>query len=107
MITHSKLKEVIKNWDIEQPVTITDISLGGNLNIKADDTWNVINILTGYDSVSKLTPEEHKAAIYVVYSIQMICVAYFGKLDKFTELAGINRRMLKWIYESREKLVIA
>jgi len=63
-----------------------------------------INILAGYDSVCKLTPEERKAALYVVYSIQMICVAYFGKLDKFDELAGINRQMLTLIYEMREKL---
>ena len=62
------------------------------------------NILIGYDSVCNLTPEEREAAIYVVYSIQMICVAYFGNLDKFVELAGINRRMLTWIYENRERL---
>ena len=63
------------------------------------------NILIGYDSVCKLTPEEYKAAIYVVYSIQMICIAYFGKLDKYTELAGIERRMLKWIFKNREKYI--
>lgn len=57
------------------------------------------NILAGYDSICKLSPEEQKAAIYVVYSIQMICVAYFGKLERFSILADINRRMLTWIYE--------
>lgn len=71
------------------------------------EKWPVIfaNILAGYDSVCKLTPVEHKAVIYVVYSIQMICIAYFGNLDKYTELANINRRMLTWIYEVKERLV--
>jgi Ser/Thr protein kinase RdoA (MazF antagonist) len=80
-------------------------------SINVDDTeklekWPEIfmSILSGYDSVCRLTPEEYKAAFYVVLSIQMICVAYFGSLEKFELLAGINRRMLTWIYENRERL---
>lgn len=66
-----------------------------------------LNILAGYDSVCSLTPEERKGALYVVYSIQMICVSYFGNIDKLAELADINRKMLKWIYENRERLLIS
>lgn len=62
------------------------------------------NIIFGYDSVCKLSEKEKQAIPYIIYSIQMICVAYFSSLDKFKELAEANQKMLKWIYDNREEL---
>jgi len=68
--------------------------------------WLVIfkNILIGYDSICKLSKDEKEAIPYVVFSIQMSCVAFFGNKDKFAKLATINQKMLKWLYENRENL---
>ncbi|HPT78477.1 MAG TPA: hypothetical protein PK830_05185 [Candidatus Atribacteria bacterium] len=65
-------------------------------------------ILEGYDRVGKLTSEEKQAVFYVICSVQMICIAYFEGLDKYKELARINRRMLQYIIRNRrdiEKIV--
>ncbi len=56
------------------------------------------DIVKGYDSVCPLTDVEKRAARYVVYSIQMICVAYFCSKKQFAELGVINRGMLEWLY---------
>lgn len=61
-------------------------------------------ILHGYDHEGNLTPEEKHAVFYVICSIQMICVAFFGSSDKFRELAEANRRVLKYIIRNREKI---
>lgn len=70
--------------------------------------WFVIfkNIIQGYDSVCKLSREEKQAIPYVIYSIQMICVAYFSSRDKFNELSKINRKMLIWLIDNRKELVV-
>jgi len=62
------------------------------------------NITLGYDSVCKLTKEEKKAIPYVVYSIQMIFIAYCSEAEKLTELGYINQKMLAWLYENRDLL---
>ena len=64
------------------------------------------NIIAGYDSVCKLSNEEKQAIPYVVFSIQMICVAYFSNMDKYIELAKVNQEMLMWLYLNRDKLII-
>lgn len=64
------------------------------------------NIIYGYDSVCKLTKEEKQALPYVVFSIQMICVAYFSGIDKYKELAETNKDMLKWLWDNKGNLVI-
>ncbi|HOQ06716.1 MAG TPA: phosphotransferase [Clostridiales bacterium] len=73
---------------------------------EAYEKWPEIlgGILRGYDLEGKLTTEEKQAVFYVICSIQMICVAYFGSSDKFRELAEANRRMLKYIIRNREKI---
>jgi AraC-like DNA-binding protein/Ser/Thr protein kinase RdoA (MazF antagonist) len=70
--------------------------------------WLIIfkNIITGYDSVCMLSDEEKQAIPYVIYSIQMTCVAYFSSLTKYTELAKVNQKMLMWLYDNRESLII-
>jgi AraC-like DNA-binding protein/Ser/Thr protein kinase RdoA (MazF antagonist) len=64
------------------------------------------NIIYGYDSVCKLTKEEKQALPYVVFSIQMMCVAYFSNKDKYKELAETNKDMLKWLWDNKRNLLI-
>ncbi len=64
------------------------------------------SIVKGYDEVIGLTKEEKQALPYVVFSIQLICVAYFADKEEFTELAKINEKMLVRLMEYREKLMI-
>lgn len=70
--------------------------------------WFIIfeNIIMGYDSVCKLSNEEKQAIPYVIYSIQMICVAYFSSMDKYIELAKVNQKMLLWLHDNRDTLMI-
>lgn len=55
------------------------------------------NIIWGYDSVVKLTDEERKALPYVIIANQLICVAWFSKQDKYTEIFETNKRMTQWL----------
>lgn len=61
-------------------------------------------ILHGYDSINPLTAEEKKAVYYVVCSIQMICVAYFERVNEYKDLARTNREMLVYIIEQKEQI---
>lgn len=58
------------------------------------------NLVTGYDSINKLSNYEKQAIPYVIYSIQIICISYFSKYDKFTDLTDTNIQMLKWLTEN-------
>lgn len=62
------------------------------------------NILKGYDDMVHLTEEERKAVPYVVFSIQLICTAYFSGKEKYAELATINERMLMRLMEHKAEL---
>ncbi len=62
------------------------------------------NILKGYDDVVHLTDEERKAVPYVVFSIQLICTAYFSGKEKYADLAEINERMLMRLMEHQAEL---
>ena len=61
-------------------------------------------ILYGYDSVVHLTAEEKQAVYYIICSIQMICVAYFESVNEYKDLAKINREMLLYIIEQKDKI---
>lgn len=61
-------------------------------------------ILHGYDVENKLSTEEKQAVFYVICSIQMICTAFFESRDEFKELAKTNRRMMKFIIQSKEEI---
>ena len=63
-------------------------------------------ILKGYDDVVHLTKEEREAVPYVVFSIQLICTAYFSGKEKYDELAEINGRMLVRLIEHRAELCL-
>ena len=64
-------------------------------------------MIKGYDEVVGLTEEEKQALPYVVFSIQLICVAYFADKEQFAELAKVNEKMLIKLMECREKLIFA
>lgn len=62
-------------------------------------------IINGYDSVCPLSQVEWKAIPYVIYSIQMICIAWGADTEKYPSITEVNCRMLSWLYENRDKLV--
>jgi AraC-type DNA-binding domain-containing proteins len=72
------------------------------------DKWIIIlkNIIKGYDSICKLTNEEKKSIPYVIYSIQMIFIAYLSDIDKLQELSKINHEMFKWLVSKKEDIKI-
>ena len=73
---------------------------------EAYENWLDIlaGILHGYNLEGKLTQEEKQAVFYVICSIQMICIAYFGSHDKFKELANTNRKMLRYIIQKKKSI---
>lgn len=54
-------------------------------------------IVAGYDTVSSLTNDEKQALPYVICSIQLICIEYFSRFDKYKDLEKINTDNLEWI----------
>lgn len=71
-----------------------------------DDKWFEVyhSVLHGYDAICPLTDEEREAAPYVVFTIEMICAAYFTDNPKFEKLADTNKRMLLWLHANKDKL---
>lgn len=60
------------------------------------------NLVKGYESITPLPEYEKQALPYVIYSIQIICIAYFSQFDKFDNLTKTNMDMLKWIMNKLE-----
>lgn len=63
-------------------------------------------ILMGYDEVAILTVEEKKSMWYVLLSIQLIFMAYLCTCNN-TGMAVKNERVLIWLYQNRDRLIIA
>lgn len=55
------------------------------------------NLVNGYERITPLSEYEKQALPYMIYSIQIICIAYFSQFDKFDNLTKTNIDMLKWI----------
>lgn len=74
----------------------------------ARERWfDVLHRLIGaYDAENPLTAEEKAAVPFMVFSIQLICVACFSGVERLRDLAGINIGMLKFLADNREKLVL-
>lgn len=72
------------------------------------DKWIEVykNIITGYDSVCKLSSEEKQSIPYVIFTIQMICFTFFSSTPKYKELAEMNKKMLLWLASNQDKLEI-
>lgn len=62
-------------------------------------------IMRGYDSICVLTGNEKKAIIYTLYSIQLICIAFFSQND-YDKLVESNIKTLNWIYKNRKRLEV-
>lgn len=67
------------------------------------DKWPEIlqGIMDGYDKVVNLTDAEKQAIPYVIYSIQMIFIAWLIDHEVYKDCALQNRKMLIWIWENR------
>ena len=63
------------------------------------------SIVRGYDGVVGLTKGEKQVLPYVVFSIQLICVAYFADKEEFAELAKVNGQMLIRLMECKKELM--
>ncbi|MGL4450581.1 MAG: hypothetical protein ACRCTZ_05245 [Sarcina sp.] len=53
-----------------------------------------------------LTDEERQAIPYVIYSIQIIFIAWLIDNEKYKDCALQNRKMLIWMWENRENLFL-
>lgn len=60
------------------------------------------NLVNGYEKINSLSDEEKQALPYVIFSIQIICIAYFSQFDKYKELTDINIEMLLYMINELE-----
>ena len=58
-------------------------------------------IIAGYDRIAKLSAVEKQAIPYIIYSIQMIFIAWLDQRDEYKEIAIQNRNMLDWLWRNR------
>jgi Ser/Thr protein kinase RdoA (MazF antagonist) len=67
------------------------------------DLWAELltGIIKGYDEVCILTKEEKLAIPYIIYSIQMIFIAWLDSQIGHQVLSEINRNMLTWLWNNR------
>lgn len=67
------------------------------------DLWPELlaGIIKGYDEVCTLTKEEKLAIPFIIYSIQMIFIAWCDSQTADKVLAEINRNMLTWLWNNR------
>ena len=63
-------------------------------------------IITGYDSVVKLTEEEKRAVPYVILANQFISTAYFSDKDRYEELFAVNKKMTRCIIDNIDEMKI-
>lgn len=70
------------------------------------EKWEEIlkGLIYGYDSICKLSDFEKQSIQYVIYSIQMIFIAWLAQEDIHVDMALQNRKMLVWIWQNKEKL---
>ena len=62
------------------------------------------NILSGYDRVVTLTPEERLAIPYILLWNQLICVAWFSEQAQYREQFSVNVKMTKWLIDRFDAL---
>lgn len=62
------------------------------------------NIIYGYDSVVKLSPEEKTIIPYIILANQFICVAWLSEQPKYEDIYNTNLKMTTWLVENFEAL---
>lgn len=73
---------------------------------KKEKWFNVYSgLLNGYEKIVDLTDMEKKAIPYVIFSIIIICISYFGSLEKYKDLLEINVNILSWLIDHKSKLL--
>jgi len=84
------------------------LSEAGSIVPDGYEKWPEIfrGIIHGYDRHAKLSPKEKQAIPYIVYSIQMICIAWMDQQEELKEVAKQNREMLKWLWDNRQVLQV-
>lgn len=77
--------------------------------LEEKESWfDVLNdLIGGYNAIVKLTDDEFKSIPYVIYSIQMIFIAYFKTQDGHLDLAIKNYDVLTWLYQHNSSLDLA
>lgn len=67
------------------------------------ERWPLLfsGIVQGYDAEEGLTAEEKMSVFPILFSIQMISIAWFEKTEGFETLAKTNREMLRFLIEKR------
>jgi len=77
--------------------------------MKEKESWfDILNdLIGGYDNIVNLTEDEFKSIPYVIYSIQMIFIAYFKTQDDYLDLAIKNYDVLTWLYQHKSSLDLA
>lgn len=69
-----------------------------NENIEKDIWFEILdNLVLGYEKINPLTDDEKIALPYVIYAIQIFCIAYFSNFDKYKALAKTNIDIFEWI----------
>lgn len=63
----------------------------------------LITILSAYNQINLLTEEEKTGLLYVLYSIELIFMAFFCTVNNI-DAAKCNERVLKWLYKNREMI---
>ncbi len=58
------------------------------------------DLIEGYNNMIPLSEDEINAVPYMIYSIQMIFIAYFATQDAHQDLAIKNYELLRWLYEN-------
>lgn len=69
-----------------------------NKNINKNKWFEILNnLVEGYNFINKISDLERQAIPYVIFSIQIICISFFCKYDKYDDLTRTNIEMLKWL----------
>lgn len=63
-------------------------------------------IINGYNSICPLTSYEKASILNVIYSIQMIFIAWLNGRDEEKDIAMENRKMLIWIWENSDVIIL-
>lgn len=62
-------------------------------------------IIKGYNSVCPLSDEEKASIPYIIYSIQMIFIAWLEGRNQEKDMSIENKKMLLWLWENSDKLM--
>lgn len=95
-----------RNFRLFDPCYCATGILSEALNVEGNfDKWPDIlkGIIDGYNSICPLTKEEFEAIPYIIYSIQMIFIAFLDGKEDLKEMSMMNRKMVLWMWENKEK----